>query len=90
MKFGPTTSNSCPARILFLRTPDITAFAAGPSNVDKTLQAPVTAIIAYDLKFYQQLPKLFPRNLAARGWFADSRPWLRPRRFATVRYREAT
>ena len=77
MKFGPTSANSCPARIVFLRTPEAKQRllpALSPSNLDKTLQAPVTAIIGYDLKFYEQMPKLFPHNLAARGWFADSRP----------------
>ncbi len=77
MKFGPTSANSCPARIVFLRTPEAKKRllpALSPSNLDKTLQAPVTAIIGYDLKFYEQMPKLFPHNLAARGWFADSRP----------------
>lgn len=63
MKWGPTSANCCPARILFLRTKPAKerlrpALDAG--NVDKTMAAPVTAIIAYDEKFYEQLPKLFP------------------------------
>jgi 3-hydroxypropanoate dehydrogenase len=75
MKWGPTSANSCPARILFLRTPQAKERlrpALSPINVDKTMQAPVTAILAYDLKFYDLLPKLFPNNPAMRDWFANS------------------
>ncbi|MBI1175500.1 MAG: malonic semialdehyde reductase [Sideroxydans sp.] len=73
MKWGPTSANSCPARILFLRTPEAKqrlkpALAEG--NVEKTMAAPVTAIIGYDMKFYDYLPKLFPHT-DARAWFAD-------------------
>jgi 3-hydroxypropanoate dehydrogenase len=63
MKWGPTSANSSPARIVFLRTPAAKQRllpALSPGNVEKTMKAPVTAIIAYDLKFYEQLPKLFP------------------------------
>jgi 3-hydroxypropanoate dehydrogenase len=75
MKWGPTSANCCPARILFLRTPEakqrlLPALSSG--NVDKTMKAPVTAIIAHDLKFYEKLPKLFPHNPAAREWFTQS------------------
>jgi 3-hydroxypropanoate dehydrogenase len=63
MKMGPTSANSSPARIVFLRTPEAKARllpALSPGNVDKTRQAPVTAIIAYDTRFYEWLPtKLF-------------------------------
>ena len=63
MKWGPTSANCCPARILFLRTREAKerlrpALMAG--NVDKTMAAPVVAIIANDSKFYEQLPRLFP------------------------------
>jgi len=60
MKIGPTSANSCPARILFLRTPQAKARllpALSPGNVDKTKQAPVTAIIGYDTRFYEWMPK---------------------------------
>jgi 3-hydroxypropanoate dehydrogenase len=60
MKMGPTSANSSPARILFLRTPEAKARlvpALSPGNVEKTKQAPVTAIIGYDLHFYEWLPK---------------------------------
>jgi 3-hydroxypropanoate dehydrogenase len=75
MKFGPTSANSSPARILFLRTPEAKQRllpALSPTNAEKTMQAPVTAIIGHDLKFYEQLPKLFPHNQAARGWYTAS------------------
>ena len=65
MKFGPTSANSCPARILFVRTPEakarlLPALSAG--NMEKTKQAPVTAIIGYDPRFYELLPRLFPHR----------------------------
>ena len=77
MKWGPTSANSSPGRILFLRTPEAKERlrpALSPTNLDKTMKAPVTAILAYDLEFYEKLPKLFPHNLAARDWFANSPP----------------
>jgi 3-hydroxypropanoate dehydrogenase len=65
MRSGPTSANSCPARILFARTPEAKARlipALSPGNVDKTKAAPVTAIIGYDTRFYELLPKLFPHR----------------------------
>jgi len=63
MRVGPTSANSSPARILFLRTPEAKARlipALSPGNVDKTKAAPVTAIIGYDTRFFELLPtKLF-------------------------------
>jgi 3-hydroxypropanoate dehydrogenase len=78
LKFGPTSANSCPARILFLRTHEAKQRllpALSPTNVDKTMKAPVTAIIGYDLKFYEQIPKLFPHNPAMRENFAKAPPF---------------
>jgi 3-hydroxypropanoate dehydrogenase len=75
MKWGPTSANCCPARILFLRTPEAKqrlAPALAPGNLEKTMKAPVTAIIAHDAKFYEQLPRLFPHNPGAREWFSNS------------------
>ncbi|AEI80667.1 NADH dehydrogenase/NAD(P)H nitroreductase [Cupriavidus necator N-1] len=74
MKWAPTSANCSPARILFLRTPEAKQRllpALAPGNVEKTMAAPVTAIIAYDIKFYELLPKLFP-HADARSWFADT------------------
>ncbi len=66
LKTGPTSANSCPARVVFLRTPAAKARllpALAPGNVDKTKAAPVTAIIGYDTRFYELLPKkLFPHR----------------------------
>lgn len=65
MKWGPTSANCCPARLVFLRTPEAKARllpALSPGNVDKTKAAPVTAIIGYDTRFYEVLPKLFPHR----------------------------
>jgi 3-hydroxypropanoate dehydrogenase len=63
LKLGPTSANTCPARFVFLRTPEAKARllpALSPGNVEKTKQAPVTAIIGYDTKFFEWLPtKLF-------------------------------
>ena len=75
VKWGPTSANCCPARFVFLRSPEAKerlrpALAAG--NVAKTMAAPVTVIIAYDLKFYDKLPKLFPHSPAMRDHFANN------------------
>jgi 3-hydroxypropanoate dehydrogenase len=75
MKWGPTSANSLPARIIYLRTPQAKERlrpALSPLNVDKTMQAPVTAILAYDLKFYEHVPKLFPNKPSMRELFANS------------------
>ena len=59
-KLGPTSANMCPMRILFLKTPEAKERlkpALDPGNVDKTMAAPATAIIAMDLHFYEQLLK---------------------------------
>ncbi|GAA3532548.1 malonic semialdehyde reductase [Zobellella aerophila] len=74
MKWGPTSANCCPARILFLRTAEAKQRllpALAPGNVDKTMAAPVTVILGYDGRFYEQLPRLFP-HADARAWFADT------------------
>lgn len=74
MKWGPTSANSSPVRLLFLRSPESKQRllpALSPGNVEKTMAAPVTVIIGYDAKFYDQLPKLFP-HVDARAWFANT------------------
>ena len=60
MRMGPTSANSSPARILFVRTPEAKARllpALTPGNVDKVKAAPVTAIIGYDTRFFEWMPK---------------------------------
>src|SRR5260370_27463920 len=62
MKWGPTSANGSPARFVFLRTPEAKERlrpALAPGNVEKTMAAPVTAIIAYPMLFFEKLPKLF-------------------------------
>ena len=73
-KWGPTAANSCPARLLFVTSSAAKARlkpALSDGNLAKTLAAPVTCIVAYDLEFYEQLPKLFPHT-DARSWYVDS------------------
>src|SRR5215471_583594 len=73
MKWGPTSANASPARFLLLQTraaKERLRPMLAPGNVEKTMTAPVTVIVAYDLKFYEKLPKLFPHNPAARESFA--------------------
>jgi 3-hydroxypropanoate dehydrogenase len=75
LKWGPTSANSSPARFLFLRTraaKERLAPALSAGNLDKTMVAPVTVIVAYDPKFYEHMPRLFPHNPEARSWFTSS------------------
>jgi 3-hydroxypropanoate dehydrogenase len=62
---GPTSANSSPARYLFLTTlkaKERLRPALAPANIEKTVAAPVTVIIAWDTEFYEKLPKLFPHK----------------------------
>jgi 3-hydroxypropanoate dehydrogenase len=63
-RLGPTSANVSPSRFVFLTTPGAKARlrpALAPGNVEKTMAAPVTAIIAWDTEFYEHLPRLFPQ-----------------------------
>ena len=74
MKWGPTSANSSPARLVFVKSKaakERLLPAMIPSNADKTLAAPVTVIIAQDHEFYEHLPRLFPHT-DARAWFAGN------------------
>ncbi len=65
MKWGPTSMNCQPARLLFVSTPAgkvKLAPALSPGNLDKTLAAPTTVIVAIDSRFYEHLPKMFPSH----------------------------
>jgi 3-hydroxypropanoate dehydrogenase len=77
LKWGPTTMNTQPMRVVFVRSPEGKEKlkpALGAGNLDKTMAAPVTAIIAYDLFFYEQLPKTFPhRPEAIKGFQGDEK-----------------
>jgi len=76
MKFGPTSANSLPARIVWCVSDEakakLAAFAL-PANGEKILKAPVTAIIAMDHEFFEHLPEFFPHT-DARSWFAGNAP----------------
>lgn len=75
LKFGPTSANSSPARFVFIRTKegkDRLAPALSSGNMAKTMTAPVTAIVAYDPKFFEKLPKLFPHSPDATSWFTSN------------------
>jgi 3-hydroxypropanoate dehydrogenase len=72
-RMGPTSANMCPMRIVFVKSraaKEKLKPALDPGNVDKTMAAPVTAVIGMDVHFYEQLPKLFP-HADARAWFKD-------------------
>ena len=76
-KMGPTSANGCPMRIVFVKSAEAKAKLKPclmQANVDKTVTAPVTAIIGYDLEFYNQLPHLFP-HADARSWFVGNLPF---------------
>jgi len=80
LKMAPTASNICPARFLFLRTPEARARLLphmDDGNKAQTRTAPWTAIVAYDLAFADHLGKLIPHAPQAKDWFADpkSRDW---------------
>ena len=74
MKWAPTSANASPARFVFVRSAEAKqrlrpALSAG--NLDKTMAAPATVIVAYDPRFYDKLPRLFP-HVDARSWFAGN------------------
>jgi 3-hydroxypropanoate dehydrogenase len=71
MKWGPTTANSQPMRVLYLRSQESRerlAPALSATNRDKTLKAPLVAIVAYDTRFYEHLPRLY-HNPDAINWY---------------------
>lgn len=75
-KMGPTSTNTCPARFIFVTTPagkEKLKPCLSPANIEKTMTAPVTAIIGYDTKFYDLLPELSPSN-NAKSWFDKNEP----------------
>ncbi|MBB65583.1 MAG: malonic semialdehyde reductase [Waddliaceae bacterium] len=73
-RMGPTSANCCPMRIIFVKSADARerlrpSIAEG--NLEKTMTAPVTAILANDFEFYEKLPQLFP-HADARSWFVGN------------------
>ncbi|APR79770.1 Putative reductase RutE [Minicystis rosea] len=74
-RLGPTGANSNPLRVVFVRSAEAKERlrpALSPGNVDKTMSAPVTAIFAYDLAFYEKMPELFPHNPKMGAHFAEN------------------
>lgn len=74
LKWGPTSANASPARFVFVKSPEARATlkdTLAPGNVDKTMSAPVTVIVAQDMAFYDKLPELFP-HADARSWFVGN------------------
>src|SRR6266478_7793503 len=72
-KMGPTSANMCPMRIVFVKSKaakEKLKPALDAGNVDKTMKAPVTAIMGMDIRFYEKLPKLFP-HADAKSWFMN-------------------
>jgi len=73
-RMGPTSANCCPLRVVFIRSKEAKeklAPALSSGNLQKTMSAPVTAILAYDPAFYDLLPELYLHG-DARSWFTSS------------------
>jgi Nitroreductase len=86
-KFGPTSANCSPMRVVFVKSKAAKAKLEpflSDGNRAKTMEAPVTAIVATDHEFYEQLPRLFPHT-DARSWFVGNQPLI-----DTTAFRNAT
>lgn len=82
-RLGPTSANGSPARFVFLTTPGAKALlkpVLAPGNVDKTIAAPVTVIIAWDTEFHEHFPRLFP-YADMRSYFAGNKPLIEENAF---------
>ena len=87
MKWGPTSANCSPARIVFVKSPQAKERLRpllSPGNVEKSLSAPVVALIAMDMEFYEHLPRLFPHT-DARSWYAG-----KPEAIASTAFRNSS
>lgn len=76
LKWGPTSANCTPARFVFVRSPaekEKLIACLAPGNVDKVKAAPVTAIVAWDERFYELLPRLFPAAPKMKDHFASNK-----------------
>ena len=75
LKWAPTSANTSPARFVFVRSPkgkERLVPSLAPGNVQKVMTAPVTVIVAYDLKFYEKLPRLFPHSPSMASLYASN------------------
>jgi 3-hydroxypropanoate dehydrogenase len=73
-RMGPTSANCSPARVLFLMSAEAKEKlrpALSPGNVERTMAAPVTAIVGHDLAFYDLFPRLYP-HVPLRDWYAEN------------------
>jgi 3-hydroxypropanoate dehydrogenase len=78
MKWGPTSANCSPARIVFVQSAEAKATLMStmpPPNAEKVRQAPVTAVIGMDMAFFEKLPQLFP-HADAKAWFVGNQPMI--------------
>lgn len=76
MRYGPTSANCSPLRIVFIQSKEAKEKlrpCLSEGNIDKTMDAPVTAILADDYNFHDHLPKLFPHT-DAQSWFTGNQP----------------
>ena len=87
VKLGPTSGNCSPARFVFVKSGEakerLKPFLS-EGNREKTMKAPVCAIIGYDLEFYEHLPKLFPHT-DAKSWFEG-----KPEKIADTAFRNSS
>lgn len=86
-KWGPTSANSSPLRILFVRSlaaKEKLLACMSEGNLEKTRAAPVNAILGMDMAFYEKLPQLFP-HADARSWFVG-----KPKLIETTALRNAS
>lgn len=87
LKMGPTSANCSPARFVFVTSKEAKERLKphlSEGNRDKTMAAPVCAIIGYDMEFYEHLPKLFPHT-DAKSWFAG-----KPEKIKETAFRNGT
>jgi 3-hydroxypropanoate dehydrogenase len=83
MRWAPTSANCSPARFVFVKSPEAKARLKPllmEGNVEKTMAAPVTAIIGHDLEFYEHLPRLFP-HADAKNWFVGKDQFIKTSAF---------
>lgn len=78
-KWGPTSANCSPMRVVFVKSPEAKEKLKpllDKGNIDKTMGAPVTAVLAFTHRFYEELPRLFP-HADARSWFVGNEDLIR-------------
>ncbi|WP_375429353.1 malonic semialdehyde reductase [uncultured Sphingomonas sp.] len=83
-KWGPTSMNTQPMRLVFLRSEEGRERlkpALAPTNIDKVMTAPVVAIIAFDAEFFTLLPRVFPHNPNAASYFTGNPAVIQPTAF---------